>query len=185
MVILETIAVISTIMCVILTAQQKISCWFFGIISVLSLIGVYVIEGLYAQILLQTVFLVQCIIGWWNWGSLDNLVVNKLGTSKSVINLLITILFGIGLGQLDIIFNNRVECIPSYIDGVSACLALLGNWYLTKKIIQSWLLFMGYNLLITILLLTKDMYLLAVMNSVLFFISLNGYLTWKKDLKKV
>lgn len=185
MIALETIAALSTILCVILTAKQKVTCWPMGIISVLSLIAIYVLEGLYAQIILQSVFLIQCIIGWYNWGSIDDLKVTKLETGKFIMNIMLFVSLGCVLAGVDIVYNHKTTCMPSYVDGISAFLALLGNWYLTKKRIQAWGLFMTYNVLIAILLLSKDMYLLALMNSVLFFISFNGYRTWKKDLKEV
>lgn len=185
MIVLEVIAAISTILCVVLTAKQRVSCWPMGIISVLSLIGIYLIEGLYAQIILQSVFLIQCIIGWWNWGSTDDLKVSKLNITTFLWNVSLFVCIGMILAQIDIVYNHRTTCIPSYVDCISALLALLGNWYLTKKIIQAWPLFMTYNVLIIALLVSKDMYILASMNLILFFTSLNGYFLWRKDLKEV
>ena len=185
MIILEIIAVVSTILCVILTTKQNILCWPLGIVSVLSLIGIYIIEGIYIQILLQLVFLTQCIIGWYNWGVKDNLVVTRVDTVQFLLDIELFIVLGIILGGVNIYLNNETILISSMVDGVAALLALLGNWYLTKKKIQAWGLFMTYNILISGLLISKDLYFIGFMNIVLCCISFNGYLKWKKDLKTV
>lgn len=175
---LQVIAIVSTILCVVFTGQQKVICWPMGIISVLSLIAIYVMEGLYAQILLQSVFMIQCIIGWYNWGAVDNLTVTKKDTHVFIQQVVLVIVLGLLLVAFPFV---EISCI----DVLAAFIALLGNWYLTKKIIQAWLLFMTYNLLLIVVLVSKEIYPIAIMNAVLFFISLNGYRTWKKDLKTV
>ncbi len=181
---LQVIAIVSTILCVVFTGQQKVICWPMGIISVLSLIGIYLIEGLFAQIFLQSVFMIQCIIGWYNWDKKDNLKVSKLDRSTFFNNLVLMLLIAVLLGDYDVSLT-KSSWTTTYFDYISATLALLGNWYLTKKIIQAWLLFMTYNVLLIVVLTIKGVYPIAIMNAVLFFISLNGYITWKKVLKTV
>lgn len=183
--ILEVIAVISTIVCVILSAKEHILAWPIGIISALSLIFMYIPNGMYANISLQSVFVIQCIIGWYNWGKKDDIKPSKLRTSKLILDLAMFISLGCVYAGWDIIHNHRISCFPSYFDGISTFIALLGNWYLTKKIIQSWPLFMTYNVLIAILLFSQGIYMLGILNIVLFFISFNGFRLWKRDLREV
>ena len=183
MVTLQIIAIISTILCVVLTSRQSVICWPMGIVSVISLIGIYVLQGLYAQIILQSVFFIQCVIGWYNWDKKDDLKVSKLEFGGFLNNLFLVLLIAILLADYNVSLNSSGW--STYIDYIAACLALLGNWYLTKKIIQAWLLFMSYNVLLILILMIKGIYPIAIMNAVLFFISLNGYRTWKKDLKTV
>lgn len=183
--ILEIIALVSTIICVILSAKEHIWAWPTGIISAASLIGVYITSGMYANIVLQSIFVIQCIIGWYNWGGKIELKISSLRIGKIIQDTCLFVSLGCIYAAWDIYYNGRTTCLPSYFDGVSTALALLGNWYLTKKIIQAWPLFMSYNLIITILLVSQGIYLLGVLNIVLFFISFNGYHTWKRDLKGV
>jgi nicotinamide mononucleotide transporter len=183
--ILEIIAVISTIVCVVLSAKEHILAWPIGIISVLSLIMVYIGGGMYAQIVLQVVFLVQCIIGWVNWGKKDGLKANIEGKRSFYIALIEAIVLGIVYALVILWGNGGKNPLFSYIDGISAFIALLGNWYLTKKTLQAWPLFMVYNVMLVYLLASQGIYLLALLNICLFFISFNAYRTWKRNLKEV
>lgn len=181
----EIIALISTILCVILSAKEHILAWPIGIISVLSLITVYISSGMYAQIVLQLVFLVQCIIGWVNWGKKDGLKANIEEKEPFLISLAVSLVLGFVYGLIVIAFFNGKNDIYTYIDGISAVIALLGNWYLTKKTLQAWPLFMTYNLMLVVLLASQGIYVLALLNICLFFISFNAYRTWKRNLTKV
>lgn len=183
--ILEIIALISTIVCVVLSAREHIMAWPVGIISVLSLIGVYIGGGMYAQILLQLVFLIQCIIGWVNWGKKDGIKPNIEEKEPFIISLLVAISLGVVYGILVLLVNDGKNTLFAYIDGVSAFIALLGNWYLTKKTLQAWPLFMSYNILVGFLLASQGIYTLAVLNIILFFISFNAFRTWKRNLNVV
>ena len=178
--ILEIIATISTIICVILSSKQNIFAWPIGIISVLSLIAIYVKSGIYAQIIVQTISLIQCTIGWYTWGKKDELKISKLPKTTFRAN---TIFF-IGMGStFALTHSGQITYWVAFFDGIAASLALLGNWYLTKKIIQAWQLFMVYNIILIFLFIHQEIYMLSLLNLVLFFISLNAYITWKKDLK--
>lgn len=183
--ILEIIALISTIVCVVLSARENILAWPIGIISVLSLIGVYIDSGLYGQIVLQLVFLVQCIIGWVNWGKKDGISPNFKEKQPFIISLLLTITLGVFYGIVVILLNGGKNQLFDYIDGISAFIALLGNWYLIKKTLQAWPLFMTYNILVGFLLASQGIYLLTLLNIILFFISFNTYRTWKRNLNVV
>ena len=183
--ILEIIALISTILCVVLSTKQNVIAWPTGICSAISLICIYIESGMYANIVLQGVFVLQCSIGWYNWGKKDVIKVSSLSNLKLLQDISIFIALGCIYAGCDIGFNNRISWIPSHLDGISTALALLGNWYLTKKIIQAWPLFMTYNVMIGILLFSQGIYTIAALNACLFFISLNGFITWRRDLIKV
>ncbi len=176
----EIIAVVSTILCVILSVSENIWVWPVGIISVLALIAIYVPNGMYAQIILQGVFLIQSIIGWYNWGKKDGAVINRLPKTKFASQTI----FIISLGST-FAFTNRDNYLFTMLDGISTALALLGNWYLVKKTIQCWPLFMSYNVILVGLLFYQGIYLLGIMNIALFFISFNGFYTWKRNLRGV
>lgn len=183
--ILEIIALISTILCVVLSSKVHILAWPLGIISVISLVCIYVPNGMYAQVLLQLVFLVQCIIGWVNWGKKDTNMPNVEEKNAVVMSLCVAIGLGTAYSIVIMFINGTDNVILTYLDGISAFLALLGNWYLTKKTIQAWPIFMAYNILLMFILVSQGIYSLALLNICLFFISFNAYRVWRRDLIKV
>lgn len=179
---LEIIALISTIVCVVLSGREHILAWPIGIVSSLSLILIYLPSHMYANICLQSVFVIQCTIGWYNWGKKDDLKPTSLSKSRFIAHLSVFIGIGCLYATIYKAFNSDTTLINSYLDGISTFIALLGNWYLTKKVIQAWPLFMTYNVIIACLLISQGIYLIAGLNICLFFISLNGFHTWKRNL---
>jgi len=180
--ILEILAIVSTILCVILASKENVLAWPVGIISALSIIGTYIPNHLYANIGLQSISIIQCAIGWYKWGSNDQLVPHEVSKKKLLVDLFFILAIGSIYAQLDIHFNNRITSMPSYLDGISTFIALLGNWYLAKKRLQGWLFFMMYNVTISFLLGSQGIYSLVGLNIILFFISFNAYRTWKRNL---
>jgi len=182
---LEIIATISTILCVWLTGKNNILCWPAGIISALSLIGAYVQTGMYAQITLQSVFFIQSIIGWYNWAKPDGITVSSIKRGKIMMDLISFVALGCMFAGWDVIHNNKIELLPSYLDGISASIALLGNWYLTKKIIEAWPLFVIYNSVLAVVLFSQGLYLLVGLNVFLVIISINSFIKWRRGLQTV
>lgn len=179
---LEIIALISTILCVILSTKQSVMAWPLGICSAISLTIIYTETGMYANIVLQCIFFIQCILGWYNWGVKNDVKVTSIDIFYPVIG---AILIGWVYAKINLYYTPNIKWYYAYLDGVSTTIALLGNWYLTKKVIQAWPLFMTYNVMIGILLFSQGIYLIAALNACLFFISLNGFITWRRDLRKV
>jgi len=181
---LEIIAVVSTIICVLLTTKQHVSCWIFGIIGESAIIVSFFNEHVYAQLLLHGIFLIQCFIGLYNWKKKDSLKVSNILVS----NMIVHIGFAIGLGIIYGLYVHFIEhtyIITTITDGIIAAIGALGNMYLIKKRLQSWLLFMTYNILAVFFLYSIELYLLSVLNVILFIISLNGYLSWKRSIRTV
>lgn len=182
---LEVTALVSTIVCVILSGKEKVLAWPIGIISAISLILVYIPQHMYANIVLQTIFVLQCSIGWYNWGKKDDLRVSKVSKFVSIRDIMAFIIIGCVYAAINDTLNSEGVRFTSYLDGISTTLALLGNWYLTKKKIQAWPLFITYNFIIAFLFAIQEMYIFSLLNLCLLCISLNSFYIWKRNLAKV
>lgn len=182
---LQLIAIVSTIVCVYLSGKEKVASWPVGIVSVISLIAVYVITKDYSQVGLQIVFLITTIIGWYNWGKIDPVHIRSIRANELVRGMVLAIVLGIVFGTINLQFNPTLNHNIVYVDGISAAIGLVANWYLTKKVIQAWPLFMVYNLTTGFLTYYQHIYLLVGLNIVLFIISFNGFLSWRKNLRTV
>lgn len=185
MIYLQIIAVLATISCLFLTKKEKVISWPVGIISEISLISIYAITHVYAQILLQLVFFIQSLIGWYNWGKPDGEKIKDLKIFFLFKDLVIFIILGLIFSFINLKLNPDINFKIGYIDGISAFIGLLANWYMTKKIIQSWLLYITYNILLCLLFSFSGDYFMIFLNILLLILSINAYNLWKKNLKKL
>jgi nicotinamide riboside transporter PnuC len=70
--VLEAIAVVFSIACVVLAARRHVGTWPAGIVAVIAYFVVFVQANLYADATLQVVFLGQGVYGWYRWSLAAN-----------------------------------------------------------------------------------------------------------------
>ena len=63
----EPLAVLTGIACVALTVRERISNWPVGILSSALFLVLFLSAGLYADSMLQVVYVVLGFYGWWHW----------------------------------------------------------------------------------------------------------------------
>lgn len=183
--IFEIIAVTSTLLCVYLTAKQKILAWPVGIVGVIAFLIIFLQQGLYAMVGLQLIFLMQGIYGWYNWarGKGDKeLPVTKVSRDTFIFHISVVISLSFIFGYL---LDNTTESSVPYLDAGSSFLSLLANWYLTKKILQSWYIWIFVNILLFTLFMLQELYLSALMEIILWGMAINGLILWKRNIKEV
>jgi len=181
--IFEITAVTSTLICVYLTAKQNIWCWPIGIVGVIAFLILFIDQGLYALIGLQVIYIVQGLYGWHNWSKVKDdmkLPVKKLSTKVLLLSIVGTIIVSLGFGYL---LDTSTESTVPYLDALGSFLSVLANWYLAKKIWQSWHIWIFVNILLFTLFMLQGLYLSALMEVILWGFSINGLISWRKDLK--
>lgn len=174
-----------TLICVYLTSKQNIWCWATGIVGVIAFFLLFLGEKLYFQTILQVIFFFQSIYGWYKWKKgVDGheLPIKKRNKWRFLNDLalvvLISHLFGYYLAE-------NTDGVLPYLDTLTSGMALLATYYPINKYIEAWLVWMGFNIVLCTLLLYQGLYIVATLEGVLFFISLNAYIQWRKDLKTV
>ncbi len=182
--ILEIIAIIFTLSCVYLTSNKNIWCWPVGIVSIIAFFLLYIREELYIQTVIQVIFLLQSIYGWYIWSKSDKqeFKISDKDTLR-ILKDLIGVIFSAGI--IGFMLESSAESSMPYLDALSSMLCLLATYYLFNKYIQSWLIWMSVNALLFGMFLYQGLYLLSGLEIILFIISFNAYISWKKDLKTV
>lgn len=181
----EVFGVISGILCVYLAAKNNIWSWPFAIISVLIYTLIFFEEKLYADAGLQIYFLGTNIYGWYFWS-------RKLGAenknpimfaSKKVIILSIggILIFTFLLGTF--LFKSTDASFP-YIDSFCTACSLVAQFFLARKIIENWLIWIFVDLIYVGVYIMKDLHLTAGMYALYILIAAMGYINWKKDYKQ-
>jgi nicotinamide mononucleotide transporter len=188
--IIEVIAVIATLWCVWLTKKQDILSWPIGIIGIIAYFIVFYRATMYSDMALQVLFFIQSIYGWYNWNKpIDDIPVVELTNFRFVFATISTIILGCFIGYFMDEYTNSTQ---PYLDSIAASLSLLANWYLTRKIIQSWYLWISVDALLTLTFILKsihspsdnNLYLSAGLYFILLILATSGLLAWRRDLNK-
>lgn len=180
---LERFSVICGIIQVLLSKNNKVSNYLFGILGIISGMMVLFSAGLYAEIALQIYYLVMSIYGWWFWMSNKTAKEQPISyTSKSEWKIVLTIVFA-GFLLFYFLLRSITDSDVPVWDAWVTSTAWARMWLLAKRKIENWILLNISNLFAIPLLIHKDLYLFAALTTFLFVIAIFGFLKWKKIMQ--
>ena len=178
---IEIIAMIFTLVCVYFMGKQNILCWPVGMVGIVACSLIFLREELYFQAGLQALFMIQSVYGWYTWNK------GKDGDELPVItqrpDKIMSQVSGVIAISLIVVLFSGNPTSTNALDAVAAGLSILAMIYLIEKKIETWIVWMGVNTILFGLMLYQGIYVMAVLEVILFIISLNAFISWKKDLK--
>lgn len=180
----ERFSVLCGVTQVLLSRNNKISNYLFGIAGILSSMYILFNAKLYGDLILNMYYLIMSIYGYWFWK-------NKKSTRPIAISLAnkkdwktaLTITFLGFLVFYTFLTNFTDSDVPIWDAWVSST-AWAGMWLLAKRKLENWILLNISNLFAIPLLIHKELYLFAALTSFLFVVAISGYLNWKKIMKE-
>lgn len=170
---IELLAAISTLICVLLLNIKNVWGWPAGIVAAGLYSYVFFDVELYGQIFLQGIFILQSIYGWFYWKqSSDEYGVISIGKWH---------VFLVIVGLLAFILINTYGYNINYFDVSTVMLALIANWMLSNKILESWIVWIICDILMIWLCISQDLWWSVGLYIILVINASTAYLTWKQD----
>ncbi|WP_160070076.1 nicotinamide riboside transporter PnuC [Sphingobacterium bovisgrunnientis] len=180
---LERFSVGCGIIQVLLSKNNKVSNYLFGILGIIS--GMYVLFGakLYADIALNMYYLVMSVYGWWYWKTNKEASEQPItGCNKREWSIVASIVIVAFIVLYFSLISFTDSDVPVWDAWVSAT-AWAGMWLLARRKIENWILLNVSNAFAVPLLIHKDLYLFALMTTFLFIVAIFGYFKWAKIMK--
>lgn len=181
---LERLSVIFGVCQVLLSKSNKVSNYPFGILGIILGMVVLYEAKLYAEILLNTYYLVMSFYGWWYWTSGRQLAqqpITRSGIDEwKIVSIIVVVGFLVLFGALRRYTDSDVPVWDAWV----ACTAWAGMWLLAKRKIENWILLNVSNFFAIPLLFHKGLYLFALLTLILFIIAFFGYFSWRKIMQK-
>lgn len=180
---LERSSVLCGVVQVLLSKNNKVSNYFFGIMGIVS--GMYVLFGakLYAEIALNMYYLVMSIYGWWYWSSSKAAREQPITSCTKKDWSVVAAISILGFVFLFLILEHVTDSdVPAWDAWVSAT-AWAGMWLLAKRKVENWLLLNVSNLFAVPLLIHKELYLFAALTTFLFTVAIFGYFNWRRLMR--
>ena len=194
----ELIATIFGLAAVWLSAKEHIANWGIGLVNIVLSAFVFYQSSLYSDMFLQAYFFATGIYGWWQWTRIDatnaeHLVkISFMSRTKqiqtTVFILISTILIGYfiekgGLQKLFPSFFTQPASFP-YADTLIMMMSIVGNYLLTIKKIESWILWVLVDIIAPVLYFQKELYLFTLEYIVFLALASFALLNWLKIYKK-
>ncbi len=182
---LETIGVITGILCVYLAAKNNIWSWPIAIVSVGIYIVIFLEAKLYADTGLQVYFLAMNIYGWWFWSrkpaDAPKVPVKRISKKEILLSLL-----GIGVFTAFIGFflYHKTDAAFPFVDSFCTACSLVAQIFLARKVVENWLIWIFVDIIYVGVYLAKGLHLTAGMYALYIYIALMGYLAWRKEFNQ-
>lgn len=181
---IEIVGAILSLIYLYLSIKQKVSLWFFGIISSLFYIVVFLQTKLYADMSLQFYYVVISIYGWINWKEGNSGTGNELPAtqmSKRLILISIIATAVIYVIYYLVLAKFTDSTIPKS-DALVGALSIIGTWMLARKFVENWLVWIAADTLCVGLYIYKGLIPTAILFVIYTVMSWVGYQQWKNSM---
>ncbi len=179
----ELIAVAVTLLAVWLTTRQIIWCWPTALVSVTMYAVVFYQAKLYADMGLQGVYFLLSIYGWWAWlhGGRDHsqLAVSLATRRLRLLLLAIGTVLALVMGSL---LHRHTDASLPFMDSGLTAFSLVAQWMMTRKLLESWLLWIAVDVLYVGMFLYKSLYLTAGLYAVFLGLAAMGFVEWRRSM---
>jgi nicotinamide mononucleotide transporter len=164
--------------------RQHIANWPLGILNVTLLMLVFFSVGLYADAGLQILYIGLGLYGWWLWSSGDErrtgLVVRTTRRDEWAGLLIAGALLTAALW----FFLDRLtgSTVP-FADAVTTALSLMATYGQSRKLVESWWLWIAADLIYIPLYAYKDLWLTALLYIAFLSLCVLGLRAWRGALR--
>ncbi|MEU8613839.1 nicotinamide riboside transporter PnuC [Actinoplanes sp. NPDC048791] len=167
-----------------LLVRRHILNWPVGILNVLLLMLVFWSAGLYADASLQIVYVVLGAYGWWAWlyGGASRTPLTVRTTTRTewlglaVAGVLLT-------GGLWLFLDRLTSSTVPLADALTTALSLLATYGQTRKLVESWWLWIAADLIYIPLYGYKDLWLTALLYVAFLVLCVLGLRAWRAALR--
>ncbi len=182
MLMLEIIAALLTIWCVLLAAKNKILNWPVSMIASVFYFVIFFENRFFSDAYLQIAFLLFQSYGWWYWSNLNP---SKKEKEISNIQRLQGFKLFIASSLLYIIWLfiykkiNPTARIPE-IDALTTIMSLTALYMQVKHWIENWIVWIIVDLIYIPMYIYGKQYITAILYLLLIAIAVKGYFDWKR-----
>ena len=176
--ILETIAVIFSLLYVYLAAHQNNLCWLAAVISVSLYIYICFNAKLYAETILQVFYFLMAIYGFYSWKKNNSqLQISTWPIKKHFFIILLGTVLTFFLG---FIFSNFTDAEMPLVDSFTTVFSVFATYMVVKKILSNWLYFIIIDIISTYLYFSRDLHLTSLLFLLYTFIAVAGFIKWNR-----
>ena len=176
---IELVGTLSFLVAVFLAAKNIVNSWIFAIINVVSFFFIFYEKHLYAESILQIYFLFNCIYGIFYWKDQNHKIRNINDKESRYYKLFI--IFGILISYLTLSLIKSAQY--PLLDSIITIVNIIGTIMLSRRIIETWFVWIFLNIISAILYFKIGLTLIALEYIVFIFINFYALKQWKRLMK--
>ena len=174
--IIETIAVVLSVLYVILATKQNIWCWAAAGISVALYIYICFSAELFPETGLQVFYLIMAFYGYYNWTKKEqDLQITQWSAGKHltliITGAIITFLMGF-------YFATYTSAKMPIVDSFTTVFSVIATYMVTKKVLENWLYWIVIDVVSIYLYYSRELHLTSLLFLAYTIIAIFGYFMW-------
>ena len=181
---LELVAAVLGGVSVWLVVRRNILAFPIGIVMVLLYVWIFFQAKLYSDVLLQIFFAVMQVHGWLEWRRGD-----RADDSKIAVRSLSETQWAwtgglqlVGFLALGYVMETYTDAAAPYMDAFVAVQSVLAQWWMNKRYVENWVLWIGVDQVAMFLYASKSLWFTTVLYAVFLVMAVAGYVEWRKKL---
>ena len=181
----EIVGAVAGLVCVWLVARASIWNWSVSIVNTVLYFVVFLRARLYADALLQVVFTVLGVYGWWSWrfgGAHGAPLAIRRATRKQIAASAATTLAGTALSAL-LLARATDSPVPIW-DSSVLILSLVATWAQARKLVESWWVWIAVDVISIPLYVVRELYPTAVLYTLFLILCVSGLRHWTALLRE-
>ena len=186
-IVLEAIAFVFGIASVVYSKKENILVYPVGLVA--TVITVYLLykAQYFGDMMMNFYYSVMSIYGWWNWSRKKNnktvVPISRTTVAEKIIGVLLVIITMVITYEVYKYFGYEIKP-ENYIDIFTSGIFFTGMWYMAKKKIENWTLWIFADLITVPLYAYRGLGMLSLQYLIFTILAVQGYLAWKKSLDK-
>ena len=179
---LELFAAALGVIAVWLTVRQNPWCWPIGLVMVVLYSWIFYEVKLYSDMLLQGVYAVLQLYGWWQWTRRGEQRSARQVTVLSASPLLAGLAIGaVGSVLLGAAMARWTDAAQPWLDAALTAFSLVAQVWMAHKRVQCWALWVVVDVIFVGLFLYKGLWLTAALYALFTLLAVRGWLAWQRD----
>lgn len=168
--------------------KASIWLWVTGIVMPITYMFVYLDAGLYADFGMQVYYALAAVYGLlvWKFGKKRGQQTEAMPITRVKKSLLLPslLLFLAAWGGIYLVLTNLTNSTVPVLDSFGNALSIIGLWWLARKYIEQWLVWILVDAELAALYIYKDIPFTAGLYFLYVIIAIAGYLKWKKMMQQ-
>lgn len=184
-IVLEFIVFFFGIISVWFAKKQNIWVYPTGLIATVITSYLLYLAGYLGDMMINGYFAIMSVYGWYYWikngNETDDFPITRTNTKEKITGILLFFITTIVVFGIYTIFGYEIK-IDNYVDIFSSGIFFTGMWYMAKKKIENWTLWILGDLIVTPLYAYRGLGMLSLQYLIFTILAVSAYLEWKKTL---
>jgi nicotinamide mononucleotide transporter len=183
---IEIIIFIFGVLSVYFAKKENVLVYPTGIIC--TILSVYIMFNAkyYADMSINIYYSIMSIYGWFQWKKITNgevLSISRTNMKEKIIGIILFLITAIICIYIYKFFNYKLQ-INNYLDIFTTSLFFTAMWYMAKKKIENWTLWIVGNTFAVYIFFDRQLYIIAIQYIIFTILAISAYIEWKKYLAK-